>query len=60
VGILGLAYKSDLKVHSLSPTLKIVPHLRAKGVTVKVNDPYFSEDEIRKIVNTETFSFRMG
>ncbi|MGB2828193.1 MAG: nucleotide sugar dehydrogenase, partial [Dehalococcoidales bacterium] len=27
VGILGLAYKGDLKVHTLSPTLRIVSHL---------------------------------
>lgn len=60
VGILGLAYKSDLKVHTLSPTLRIVPHLRAKGVEVKVNDPYYSEEEIRRIVGTETFAFPEG
>ncbi len=60
VGILGLAYKSDLKVHTLSPTLKIVPHLRDKGVKVKVHDPYYSEQEIMRIVGAETFKFPDG
>ena len=60
VGILGLAYKGDLKVHTLSPTLKIVPHLRKNGVEVKVHDPYYSEDEIKQIVGTGTFSFPQG
>jgi UDP-N-acetyl-D-mannosaminuronic acid dehydrogenase len=60
VGILGLAYKSDLKVHTLSPTLKIVPRLKEKGVEVKVHDPYYSEKEIEQIVGTETFAFPEG
>lgn len=60
VGILGLAYKSDLKVHTLSPTLKIVSYLRQKGIQVKVNDPYYSENEVRDIVGTPTFSFPEG
>ncbi|MCJ7506942.1 nucleotide sugar dehydrogenase [Candidatus Bathyarchaeota archaeon] len=60
VGILGLAYKSDLKVHTLSPTLKIVPRLKEKGVEVKVHDPYYSEQEIEQIVGTETFIFPEG
>jgi len=60
VGILGLAYKSDLKVHTLSPTLRIVPRLKEKGVEVKVHDPYYSEQEIEQIVGTETFAFPEG
>jgi nucleotide sugar dehydrogenase len=60
VGILGLAYKSDLKVHTLSPTLRIVPHLKEKGVEVKVHDPYYSEQEIRQIVGAESFTFPEG
>jgi len=60
VGILGLAYKSDLKVHTLSPTLKIVPYLKEKGIGVKVHDPYYSENEVRGLVGTETFSFPEG
>jgi len=60
VGILGLAYKEDLKVHVLSPTLAIVAHLKTAGISVKVNDPYYSADEIRGICDTESFDFPGG
>lgn len=57
VGILGLSYKGDLKVHILSPTLRISKRLMELGVNVKVNDPYFTEEEIRKLTGTDTFAF---
>ena len=74
VGVLGLAYKGDLKVHILSPTLKIVERLKtyydrgdhyltkaeAEGVTVKVNDPYYDADEIKRICGVDTFDFPNG
>jgi nucleotide sugar dehydrogenase len=60
VGVLGLSYKSDLKVHTLSPTLGIVKRLKEKCVEVKVHDPYYSEQEIRQIVGVETFPFPDG
>jgi len=57
VGILGLAYKGDLKVHTLSPTLRIVSHLKQKGVAVKVHDPYYTAEEIMQICGAEVFRF---
>jgi len=57
VGILGLAYKGDLKVHTLSPTLRIVSHLRRKGIEVKVHDPYYLPEEIEQICGAGTFRF---
>ncbi len=57
VGILGLAYKGDLKVHTLSPTLRIVSHLKQKDVEVKVHDPYYTAEEITQICGAETFRF---
>jgi len=57
VGILGLAYKGDLKVHTLSPTLRIVSHLKQKDVAVKVHDPYYTAEEIKQICGAETFRF---
>jgi len=60
VGILGLSYKGDLKVHILSPTLKIVSRLKEKGIEAKVHDPYYSENEIKQIVRAESFSFPEG
>lgn len=57
VGILGLSYKGDLKVHILSPTLRISRRLIERGVAVKVNDPYYDVDEIKKITGTGSFQF---
>lgn len=57
VGILGLAYKGDLKVHTLSPTLRIVSHLKQNGIAVKVHDPYYTEAEIKQLCGAETFRF---
>lgn len=60
VGILGLGYKGDLKVHILSPTLKIVDGLKKWGIKVKVHDPYYSEKEIERIVGAQSFEFPQG
>ncbi|RLG57820.1 MAG: hypothetical protein DRN83_00805 [Hadesarchaea archaeon] len=60
VGILGLAYKGDLKVDVLSPTLKIAKELLKKGITVKVHDPYYTKDEIKRLTGAETFDFPKG
>jgi len=60
VGILGLAYKGDLKVHTLSPTLRIVEELKYWGAVSKVQDPYYTSEEIKKICGAETFRFPGG
>jgi len=57
VGIMGLSYKGDLKVHVLSPTIRMSKRLNERGVKVKVNDPYYAADEIRRITGTDTFTF---
>jgi nucleotide sugar dehydrogenase len=57
VGILGLSYKGDLKVHVLSPTLRISKRLMQRGLKVKINDPYYATDEIRKLTGAESFDF---
>jgi nucleotide sugar dehydrogenase len=60
VGILGLAYKGDIKVSILSPTIRIAKRLGELGIEVKVNDPYYSSDEIRKAAGVESFAFPEG
>jgi nucleotide sugar dehydrogenase len=60
VGILGLAYKGDLKVHVLSPTIRITRRLMERSVTVKVNDPYYTSEEIKKLTGAESFEFPQG
>lgn len=57
VGILGLAYTSDIKVDILSPTVMIVDELLAKGVKVKVNDPLYTDQEILAKTGAQSFRF---
>lgn len=57
VGILGLSYKGDLKVHVLSPALGITKRLAERDVKVKINDPYYTQEEIKKITGVESFTF---
>ncbi|NOX71550.1 MAG: hypothetical protein GXO64_02525, partial [Candidatus Micrarchaeota archaeon] len=57
VGILGLSYKGDIKVTILSPTLRLVELLKKEGIEVKVNDPLYTDDEIRKMSGAEPFKF---
>lgn len=57
VGILGLAYKGDLKVDVLSPTLRIVKGLKENKIDVKVQDPYYTKQEIKKLTGADTFDF---
>lgn len=57
VGILGLSYKGNIKVASGSPTIELSNLLLSHGVHVKVNDPYFTDDEIEGFTYCRSFSF---
>lgn len=57
IGVLGIAYKGDLKVHVLSPSIEIVKKIKKHGIQVKVHDPYYSEEEIEDILGVDTFSY---
>ncbi len=60
VAVLGLAYTGDLKVDVLSPAKTICKHLKEKGIDVKVHDPYYSPEEVQKLVGCERISFPEG
>ncbi|MBN1896567.1 MAG: nucleotide sugar dehydrogenase [Candidatus Aenigmarchaeota archaeon] len=57
IGILGLAYKGDIKVCILSPTIKMAEKIRELGMSVKVNDPYYTPEEIKKVTGADSFVF---
>lgn len=60
VGIAGLAYKGDIKVAVLSPTIRLVQEFREHGIDVKVNDPYYTPEEIQRIAGVDAFEFPDG
>ncbi|MFF4715123.1 UDP binding domain-containing protein [Streptomyces eurythermus] len=53
VVILGLAYKGDIKVVTLSPTLGISARLTELGVPFCVFDPLYTAEEINRILGAE-------
>src|SRR5207249_9658899 len=57
VGILGLSYKRNLKVHVLSPTVPLAKRLQRKRKEVLIQDPYYSAEEVKQIAGVETFSY---
>ncbi len=60
IGILGLSYKRDLRVHTLSPVLKIVEALKELKVSVKVFDPYYSNEDMQNICGVDSFTYPEG
>jgi nucleotide sugar dehydrogenase len=57
IGIMGIAYMADLKVHILSPALKIARGLKKAGLNTFVNDPYYTDEELKRISGVDTFNF---
>ena len=58
IGILGLSYKGNLKVSTLSPTIPFVNYIKKNSnIDLRIYDPYFSEKEIKKILNIRCFKF---
>ena len=56
IGILGLSYKSNLKVSTLSPIIPFCKELKKLKINVKIFDPYYNEIEIKKIIGLKSFS----
>ncbi|MBW2975065.1 nucleotide sugar dehydrogenase [Candidatus Woesearchaeota archaeon] len=60
VAVLGIAYTGDLKVHILSPGIPIAKGLKEKGIDVKVNDPYYTKEEVEAITGCSYAEFPEG
>lgn len=56
VGILGVSYKEDIKVDKLSPAVRILKYLKEKGINIKLNDCYYSEEEIKARFKVDYFN----
>jgi len=61
VVILGLAYKGGLKVHIHSASVRLAKELHnSLGISPLINDPLYSDDEIREITGFEPARFPEG
>lgn len=47
VHILGLAFRPEVKVDTLSPAFSLREHLERLGASVTLEDPYYTDDELR-------------
>ncbi|MGH2447507.1 MAG: UDP binding domain-containing protein [Chloroflexota bacterium] len=56
IGILGLAYTVDAKMHKLSPALDAVECLRDTP-RLRLHDPYYSAEDIEDICGVTTLDF---
>jgi len=57
VGILGMSYKRNLKVHVLSPSLPLAKRLQQKKKQVLIHDPFYSADEVKQSAGVETLDY---
>ena len=57
IGILGISYKRNIKVSVLSKVIPLVRSLKKNKLNVKLNDPYFTDKEIKDILDVKTFKF---
>lgn len=60
VAILGLAYKEDIKVDTLSPTYEILDRLQERGIECLVHDPYYDDQYIETETGAQAISFPEG
>ena len=54
--IFGLSYKSNLKVHILSPTLQLIDYLNKNSISVTLYDPLYTKNEIDRIIKVKTIN----
>ncbi|NHI92305.1 MAG: nucleotide sugar dehydrogenase [Candidatus Lokiarchaeota archaeon] len=57
IAILGICYKGDLKVHILSPALRIIDYLKNQKIELAVYDHYYSDNELKKITKIPIFKY---
>ena len=48
VHLLGLGFRPQVKVDTFSPAYALAEHLRRRNALVTIEDPYYTNDELRK------------
>lgn len=59
IGCLGLGYKENIKVHVLSPTVRLLQHFKDK-TNIKISDTLYNKDEILRLTRCKSFDFPYG
>ena len=61
IGILGMSYLGDIKVHVLSGCLRFIENykpIKKTKTVIKINDPLYTEKEIKKISGKQSFDLK--
>lgn len=61
IGILGMSYLGDIKVHVLSGCLRFIENcqlIEKTKTVIKVHDPLYTKKEIKQISGKETFNLK--
>jgi nucleotide sugar dehydrogenase len=60
IGVLGIAYKGALKVHVLSPGVRLVEELIKRKKHPVVNDPMYEMEEAQSVITANGTPLRFG
>ena len=60
VGVLGITYKNDLKVHTLSPGIAVIEALKKHGVEILVNDCFYTQEEVENVTGCKFMEYPSG
>ncbi|MFJ8631836.1 nucleotide sugar dehydrogenase [Streptomyces sp. NPDC093568] len=58
--VLGIAYASDMKIHTRSPALQLIRDMRERGAEVYAHDPLYSPAEVQGITGVRPLRFPEG
>lgn len=59
IACLGLSYKENIKVHVLSPVMRLLKYVKDKS-RLKIHDPLYTPEEVKKITGCEYLDFPKG
>ncbi|KJU82077.1 UDP-N-acetyl-D-mannosaminuronic acid dehydrogenase [Candidatus Magnetobacterium bavaricum] len=57
VGFLGISYKSNVGISAMSPGMLIIEYLKGKIGELKCYDPFYSPEEVNKLLGISALSF---
>ncbi|MER5197829.1 nucleotide sugar dehydrogenase [Streptomyces sp. NPDC002755] len=55
--VLGIAYASDMKIHTRSPSIELIHDMQERGVEVYAHDPLYPPSEIQGITGARPLRF---
>ncbi len=51
LAILGISYKANVRDIQISPAIKVIGHLKQVNAILKIFDPYYANEKVRRSHN---------